>query len=138
MVDPRSVPEIKEALALLEAYETSGARYEDAQRFQSALHILNDYAEDNPGSPHLAFIKNTKLASTRRMLERLGRVNKADVKASIEHIVILVATVGDECKALFVEHPELKVEYERLIDTWKYELALALTLDEEKRQKRKG
>jgi hypothetical protein len=118
-MEPRAVPEIREALALLEAYEASGARHEDARSFQHAFEILDDFVEDDPDTPHLQFINNIRYAHTRRMLQRLGSVDPSDLAASIEHVVVLVETVAKETERLLAEHPDLRKDYDRLMGAWK-------------------
>lgn len=134
-IDPRSVPEIKEAVELLEKYERGGATYADAKMFKDAIEGLGDYLDENPDSPHREFIQNVRTTYTRRMMQRLSKVNKADLNASLEHIILVVHTVraeADKLKALF---PEMKLAWKALIGEWAEPIARAL-VDREEREER--
>ena len=54
--DPRSVPEIQEAVTLFETWEASVASPAAASRFAEAVQILDDYLESEPNSPHKACV----------------------------------------------------------------------------------
>jgi predicted trehalose synthase len=114
-MDPRSVPEIRDALAALDQYERSDAEYEDAQAFREALEALADYLEDEPDTPHRAFIVNVRETYLRRMLERLGRLKNADDFTVIAHVVILRETAADEVRALLKAQPALQPAFEQLL-----------------------
>ena len=135
-MDPRSEPEIKEAIALFDSYERAGASYTDARKFKVAVQILDDYLEENPGSPHLAFIQNLKLSYTRRLMQRIASVNKADLESSLEHIVLVAALVKDEAEKLMSQFPEHKRDWDRLIGEWAYVIAHALVNLEDEERKR--
>jgi aminopeptidase N len=114
-MDPRSVPEIRDALTALDRYERSAAEFDDAQGFREALEALADYLEDEPDTPHRAFIANVRETYLRRMLERLGRLKHADDFTVIAHVVILRETAADEVRELLKTHPELQSAFDMLI-----------------------
>jgi aminopeptidase N len=114
-MDPRCVPEIRAALAAFDQYERSSAEYEDAQAFREALEALADYLEDEPDTPHRAFIANVRETYLRRMLERLGRLKHADDFAVIAHVVILRETAADEVRELLKTQPELRPAFDMLV-----------------------
>jgi hypothetical protein len=114
-MDARSVPEIREALAALERYERSNAEYDDAQSFREALEALADHMEDEPDTPHRAFIANVRETHLRRMLERLDRLKNADDFNVIAHVVILTETARDEVRRLLQAHPALQPGFDQLL-----------------------
>ena len=137
-MNPQSEPEIKEAISLFQSYERAGASFADARKFKIAVQTLDEYLEENPDSPHWTFIQNLKLSYTRRLMERIASVNKADLEASLEHIVLVAAVVKAEAAKLMSEFPEQKQEWDRLIGTWAETIAHALVNLEEEDRKRKG
>lgn len=132
-MDARSVPEIKEAIQLLEGYEKAALAYDSAKDFSLAISILEDYLSDNPDSSHRQFIQNLRFSYTRRLLQRVAAVNKADLGASLEHIVLVVHTVKDEAQKLMAEYPELKRDFDALMKVWAEPLARAFVEMDEKK-----
>ena len=114
-MDARSVPEIREALAALERYERSNAEYDDAVSFREALEALADHLEDEPDSPHRAFIANVRETYLRRLLERLGRLKNADDFSVIAHLVILTETAPDDVRRLLQAQPALQPAFDQLL-----------------------
>src|SRR5688572_7596224 len=55
MIAARSVPEIRAAIALFEAWEASINEVNAAKRFGEAMQLLDDYLESEPDSPHRQF-----------------------------------------------------------------------------------
>jgi hypothetical protein len=131
-VDPRSVPEIREAIDLFESYERSSHNFEAAKKFSEAVRLLNDYVEGEPDTPYKSFIQNLRLAHTRSLLRHLARVNKKDFSAWAEHVFAVLVTANTEAEALMSDHPDLKKEFDEFFEVWKEELARALVADAEK------
>ena len=136
-MDPRSIPEIREAIELLESYEQTQASYADAKEFMLAIETLEDYLTDHPETPHRQFIQNLRFSHTRRMLQRLASVNKADAGASIDHIVMIVHTVKNEAEKLMELYPELRKDFDALISVWADPLARALVAEEEEKERQR-
>lgn len=114
-MDARSVPEIRDALEALERYDRSNAEYDDAHAFREALESLADYLEDEPDTPHRAFIANVRETYLRRMLEKLERLKNADDFTVIQHIVILTDTAAAEVQRLLDAHPQLRPAVDGLL-----------------------
>jgi FMN phosphatase YigB (HAD superfamily) len=114
-MDARSVPEIRDALEALERYDRSNAEYDDAHAFREALEALADYLEDEPHTPHRAFIANVRETYLRRMLEKLERLKNADDFTVIQHIVILTDTAAGEVQHLLDAHPALRPAVDGLL-----------------------
>ncbi len=107
-VDPRSVPEIREASALFEAWERNVRDPGAAQRFAEALQMLDDYLECEPDSPHRPFIGNLRLANARRLLRLLGEVDKSDLAAWVEYADVLVRLLDSDAQAAIAGDASLK------------------------------
>lgn len=128
--DARAIPEIREAVALLERYEAAPLSHESAQDFALALETLDDYLSENTDSPHRPFIENLRFSYTRRMLQRLSSISKADAYLSLQHIVLILHTVKTEAEDLMRQHPELQKDFDRLTKAWGEPLIRALLEDD--------
>ena len=107
-VDPRSVPELREASALFEAWERNVRDPGAAQRFGEAVQLLDDYLECEPDSPHRPFIGNLRLANARRLLRLLGEVDKSDLAAWVEYADVLVRLLDRDAQAAIAGDASLK------------------------------
>jgi hypothetical protein len=107
-VNPRSVPEIREASALFEAWEQDVRDAGAAQRFAQAVQMLDDYLEGEPESAHRPFIDNLKLANARRLLRLLGQVDKSDLATWVEYADVLLRLLGKEMQAAIATDASLK------------------------------
>jgi hypothetical protein len=107
-LNPRSLPEIREASALFEAWERNVRDPGAAQRFGEAVQLLDDYLEGEPDSPHRAFIKNLKLANARRLIRLLGEVDKSDLSAWVQYADVLVRLLDREAQAAIAADASLK------------------------------
>src|SRR5258708_16580768 len=125
-MDPRAIPEIREAIALLEGYEQAALTYQSAKEFTLAIETLDDYLSDNPDSPHRQLIQNLRFSYTRRMLQRLSSINKAEASVSLQHILMVVHTVKSEAERLMRDYPDLKGDFDALLEVWAEPLARAL------------
>ncbi len=124
MQNPLSIPEIYEAIELLQSYELSSASYPDTENFKCAIDILNDYLEDFPDTPHREFIKNKKLAHTRQMLSNLASVYKSGPAATqVAHIGLVVHTWKDGAGNFMEINPGWKNDFNKLMFKWSNELA---------------
>jgi hypothetical protein len=123
---PRAVPEIREALALFEAWERSINDAHAAARFTEAVQILDDYLECEPDSPHKAFIHNLRLSNTRRLLQQLTRVDKRDFALWLEYALAVLAAVDNEAQSVIAADPELKKDLDSFKHVWGDALAQAL------------
>jgi hypothetical protein len=123
---PRAVPEIREALALFEAWERSINDAHAAARFTEAVQILDDYLECEPDSPHKAFIHNLRLSNTRRLLQQLTRVDKRDFSLWLEYALAVLAAVENEAQSVIKANPELKKDLDSFKHVWGDALAQAL------------
>lgn len=135
MTDPRTVPDIADAIELFEQYERSCGDLSAIRGFAEAVEILNDYLEYEPGSPHRDFIQNLKFSYTRALLRKLAAVDKEDVTSWCEHIFTVLVPLQSESETLMVIYPELRADFDAFFDTWKEDLARALIVKEDdKRQ----
>ena len=116
---PRSVPEIRDAIALFEKWERAINDPASAQGFQQAIETLDDYLECEPDSPHKAFIQNLRISNTRRLLQLLARVEKKDFSVWFEYVVVVAAVVDREAESVMAAQPELRADYEAFIGVWK-------------------
>ena len=107
-VDPRSVPELREASALFEAWERNVRDPGAAQRFGEAVQLLDDYLECEPDSPHRAFVENLRLANVRRLIRLVGQVDKSDLSAWVEYADVLVRLLDGEAQAAIAGDASLK------------------------------
>jgi hypothetical protein len=123
---PRAVPEIREALALFEAWERSINDVHAAARFTEAVQILDDYLECEPDSPHKGFIQNLRLSNTRRLLQQLTRVDKRDFALWLEYALAVLAAVDNEAQSVIAADPELKKDLDSFKHVWGDALAQAL------------
>jgi hypothetical protein len=114
-VNPRSVPEIREASALFEAWEHNVRDPGAAQRFAEAVQLLEDYLECEPDSPHKAFIDNLKLSNTRRLLRLLRQVDKSDLSIWVEYANVLVRLLDKETQSAVTADASLKAELDAFL-----------------------
>jgi hypothetical protein len=125
-VSPRSVPEIREAIALFEAWERDASDLHAAKGFTDAVQILDDYLECEPDSPHRPFIDNLRLANTRRLLQQLARVDRNDFSLWLEYALAALAAVKNEAASVLAANPELQGELDSFLRVWGEPLARAL------------
>jgi len=123
---PRDVPEIRDAVALFEAWERSINDLHAARGFAEAVQILDDYLEYEPDSPHRAFIQNLRLSNTRRLLQQLTRVDKKDFSLWLEYALAALAAVEQEAHVVTAANPGLKQDVDALKRAWGEALAQAL------------
>lgn len=123
---PRDVPEIREAVALFEAWERAINDLHAAKGFTEAVQILDDYLECEPESPHRAFVQNLRLSNTRRLLQQLTRVDRRDFSLWLEYALAALAAVGDEAKSALAADPGLKKDLDAFRRAWGDALAHAL------------
>lgn len=124
--NPRSVPEIREAIRLFEAWEANVVDPTAAGRFAEAVQILDDYLEAEPDNPHEAFVRNLKVSNTRRLLQLLKRVDKNDVSSWMEYIHAVLLTLKDEAAAITAQNPDLKEDFDAFVSVWGKEYVEAL------------
>ena len=123
---PRDVPEIRDAVALFEAWERSINDLHAARGFAEAVQILDDYLEYEPDSPHRAFIQNLRLSNTRRLLQQLTRVDKKDFSLWLEYALAALAAVEQEAHVVTAANPGLKQDVDAFKRAWGEALAQAL------------
>jgi hypothetical protein len=114
----RSVPEIREAIALFEAWEASINDLSATKGFTEAVQILDDFLECEPESPHRAFIQNLRISNTRRLLQQLAKVDKKDFSLWLEYAVSAVAAVSNEAESLMNANPDLKKDFDSFLTVW--------------------
>lgn len=136
-MDPKSVPEIRDAIALLEEYENSRLSEDDAKRFACAMEMLHDYLFDEPNTPHKEFIQHLRVTHTHQMMKRISSVNHADAGASIQHIRLVVDTVKGEAEPIMESDPELEKDFLALLRVWAEPIVLELAKKERRKQERK-
>jgi hypothetical protein len=125
-VDPRGVPEIREAIALFESWEHWAGDLNAAKRFTEAVQLLEDYLECEPESPHKTFIQNLRLSNTRRLLQQLARVERKDFALWLEYALAVMSVVDKEAESVMAIHPELKKDLDDFLGVWKDVLLQAL------------
>jgi hypothetical protein len=123
---PRTVPEIREAIALFESWERSINDLHAAKGFTQAVQILDDYLECEPETPHKAFIQNLRLSNTRRLLQQLARVDEKDFSLWLEYALAVLAAVDKEAQSVMAANPELRKDLDSFMHVWGDTLAQAL------------
>lgn len=113
MGDPRSVPEIGAAIELFEQWEKAPGDPGAADLFAQALEQLDDCEEPE----HAAFIRNVRLANTRRLLNQLSRVRVSDLANWAGYSAILASSA--EARAVIAEQPELRNVLEAFVEAHK-------------------
>ena len=124
--NPRAVPEIREAIALFEAWERSINDLHAAKGFTEAVQMLDDYLECEPDSPHKAFIQNLRLSNTRRLLQQLTRLDRRDFSLWLEYALAVLAAVENEAQSVLAANPDLKKDLDSFKQVWGDALAQAL------------
>jgi hypothetical protein len=114
----RSVPEIRQAIALFEAWEASINDLSAAKGFAEAVQILDDFLECEPETPHRAFIQNLRISNTRRLLQQLAKVDRKDFSLWLEYAVSAVAAVSNEAESLMNANPDLKKDFDSFLSVW--------------------
>jgi hypothetical protein len=115
---PRSVPEIREAIGLFEAWEKAINDVNAAKRFAEAMQLLDDYLESEPDSPHRQFIRNLRIANTRRLLQQLARVDRRDFGLWLEYALAAMALADKEGAALIAANPQLRTDLDSFLEVW--------------------
>lgn len=123
---PRAVPEIREAIALFEAWERSVNDLNAARRFTEAVQLLDDYLECEPQSPHRNFIRNLRLSNTRMLLRQLAQVDKKDFSLWLEYAVSVLAVVDKEADSVIAANPGLQKDLDAFLNVWGDVIAQAL------------
>lgn len=123
---PRSVPEIREAVALFESWERSMNDLSAAKHFTEAVQLLDDYLECEPESPHKQFIQNLKVSNTRRLLQQLAQIDKTDFALWLEYALVALALVDREAESIMDANPGLKADFDAFRNVWGAVLAEAL------------
>jgi oligoendopeptidase F len=122
----RSVPEIREAVALFESWERSINDLHAAKGFTEAVQILDDYLECEPDTPHRSFIQNLRLSNTRRLLQQLARLDKKDFSLWLEYALAALSAVDKEAQSVMTANPDLKKDLDSFKHVWGDVLAQAL------------
>jgi hypothetical protein len=115
---PRSVPEIREAIRLFEAWEASINDLSAAKGFTEAVQILDDFLESEPDTPHRTFIRNLKISNTRRLLQQLTKVDKNDFSLWLEYALSAISVVSNEAESLMNADPALKADFASFEKRW--------------------
>ena len=122
----RSVPEIREAIALFESWERSIHDLHAAKGFTEAVQLLEDYLECEPDTPHRAFIQNLKFSNTRRLLQQLARVDRKDFSLWLEYALAALSAVDKEAQSVMAANPDLRKDLDSFKHIWGDVLAEAL------------
>ena len=125
-MNARSVPEIREAIALFESWERSINDLHAAKGFTEAVQILEDYLECEPDTPHRSFIQNLKLSNTRRLLQQLARVDRKDFSLWLEYALAALSAVDKEVASVMAANPDLGKDLDAFKHVWGDVLADAL------------
>lgn len=115
---PRSVPEIREAIALFETWEASINDVNAAKRFGEAMQLLDDYLESEPDSPHRQFVQNLRISNTRRLLQQLARVDRQDFGRWLEYALAAMALADKEAASVLAAHPQLRTDLDSFLKVW--------------------
>jgi hypothetical protein len=118
--------EIREAIALFEAWERAINDVRAAERFTEALQLLDDYLECEPDSPHKPFIQNLRVSNTRRLLQQLARVEKKDFGLWLEYALVVAGIIDDEVASVMAAQPELRKDVDSFLRVWGDVVAEAL------------
>ena len=115
---PRSVPEIREAIELFEAWEASINDVNAAKRFGEAMQLLDDYLDYEPGSPHRQFIQNLRISNTRRLLQQLATVDRKDFGLWLEYALAAMALADKEAASVIAANPQLRTDLDCFLKVW--------------------
>lgn len=118
--------EVKEAINLFKEFEKPGSHKKKARSFEAAVHILDIYIEDNPNSPHLAFIEKIKTSYTRALLRQLIDIGEIEIEDWSDYFVIIALRVNNEAERILLEDSVLMEGYEDFKATWRDEAIRAL------------
>jgi chloramphenicol O-acetyltransferase len=115
--EPRCIPEIEEAIDLLEEFETQLPDVSNIDLFVTATQILDGYIEDNPNTPYTNFVHNIKMSYTRRILQELMSIDNSEIETWFS-VVITFAIVKEEFEALSTANPVYREEYDDFLKEW--------------------
>lgn len=115
---PRSVPEIREAIELFEAWEASINDVNAAKRFAEAMQLLDDYLEYEPDSPDRQFIQNLRVSNTRRLLQQLATVDRKDFGLWLEYALAAMALADKEAASVIAVNPQLRTDLDSFLKVW--------------------
>ena len=112
-MEPRAIPEIREADEMLQHAEKGFPTKESAQEYFEAFEILNDYLEaEKPAAQVSTFIENIKFSYAKATLTRLNEINTQDFDIFFHYFVTLVLRMKPELEKLRVQFPNLGDEYD--------------------------
>jgi hypothetical protein len=118
VVAARSVPEIRAAIALFEAWEASINDVNAAKRFGEAMQLLDDYLESAPDSPHQQFVQNLRISNTRRLLQQLASVDRQDFGLWLEYALAAMALADREAATVMSANPQLRTDLDSFLKVW--------------------
>ena len=118
MHSARSVPEIREAIALFESWERSINDLHAAKGFTQAVQVLDDYLEYEPDTPHRSFVLNLKLSNTRRLLQQLARVDRKDFALWLEYALAALSAVDKEARSVIASDSDLSRDLDAFRQVW--------------------
>jgi len=119
----RDLPEeISDAIGMLESFDKLQKHEFRAGDYENAIGILNGYLTENPGSPHINFIKNIKLTYTRKLLEQLPKLHDLEFLEWLHYTMPLIYTARNEFDMVIERYPNLAKNYKDFLSIWMTEL----------------
>ena len=119
----RHLPEeIRDAIEMLETFDNLQEHGLRAGDYENAIEILNAYLTENPGSPHINFIKNIKLTYTRKLLEQLPKLHSLKFSEWLPYMMPLIYTARNEIDLVIERYPNLAKHYKKFLAIWMTEL----------------
>ena len=116
---PRELPEdVSEAIDLLNSFEKSNDHSQRTRDFTDAIDILNDFLRHYPESPHESYVRNVKVAYTRKLLEQLPRLAILDIDDWFSYSVPLLLNASADVDAAISGNPDLKQNLKAFLAIW--------------------
>lgn len=118
--------ELEEARRLFEQAESETDPERKFSFFEEALDLTDDFATDNPGSPHLVLAKNLRKSNLRILLAQLINMRRLEIDVWFRYIHLFLLRVNPEVESILSADPTLKESFRKFIDLWRDELVAAL------------
>lgn len=107
-MNPREIPEIKEADELLREAEKTFPSHESSELFQEAFQSLNDFLQLEAPTPEIAkFVNSLKLSYARSVVSHLKDIDTKDFDKYVHYMIVLLLHMDNELKSLRTANPEI-------------------------------
>ena len=114
--------DLSAALDLLRRSESSQDHEESADLLTDAIHLIDEYLDENPDSAHAPRMRNLKLTHTRRILSDITNAGHLNFVEWAGYLLLLIGKLEPEVQQLMAQDPNLRSGYDRFKKSHRDEL----------------